>query len=130
MRLPRLLRERGTRLTSLILSNAAFFKQLRAILRIVLPRLASKESFLLLLQSFFLVFRTYLSLLGAQLDGLIVKHLVSGNAQGFAAGILQWYLLAIPSAYTNAFLKFLQGKLSLAFRYVNLLRVVHLRLGD
>lgn len=88
----------------------------------MLPRLASKEAFLLIIQSAFLIFRTVLSILGAQLDGVIVRNLISGNGKGFLLGLVKWYLLALPSSYTNSILRFLQSKISIAFRYGRCLR--------
>lgn len=49
---------------------------------------------------------------------------VSANGRGFLRGLLYWFLLAIPSVYTNSMLRFLQSKLALSFRtrltrYVN-----------
>lgn len=49
--------------------------------------------------------RTYLSLLVAKLDGIIVRDLVSANGRGFALGLVYWYLLAIPSTYTNSMVR-------------------------
>jgi ATP-binding cassette subfamily D (ALD) long-chain fatty acid import protein len=57
--------------------NKEFFRQLRAILRIIVPRKRSKEVVLILAHSSFLLLRTYLSLLVAKLDGKLVGDLVS-----------------------------------------------------
>jgi hypothetical protein len=56
--------------------DKVFFRQLRAILRIAFPSWNSKESFIVLLHSFFLVLRTVLSIYVAKLDGRIVRDLV------------------------------------------------------
>jgi len=56
--------------------NKEFFRQLRAILRIIVPRKRSKEVILILAHSSFLLLRTYLSLLVAKLDGKLVGDLV------------------------------------------------------
>jgi len=93
--------------------NAAFFRQLRAIFRILIPRSSSKEVVLFAMHTSFLLLRTYLSLLVAKLDGILVRDLVSGNGKGFARGILYWFALAVPSMYTNA-----------------MVRLVHLRRAD
>ncbi|KAJ9100575.1 hypothetical protein QFC21_003619 [Naganishia friedmannii] len=58
-------------------ANKDFVRQLRAILRIVLPRWLGKEGFLLALHTFFLIFRTVLSVAVAKLDGRIVRDLVN-----------------------------------------------------
>ena len=58
--------------------NGAFLRQLRAIvLRIAMPSLRSKEALIIFMHSFFLLMRTYLSVLVAKLDGAIVRDLVS-----------------------------------------------------
>ena len=54
------------------------------------------------MHSFFLVLRTVLSIGVARLDGRIVRDLVSADGRGFAKGIGLWFLLAIPSTYTNS----------------------------
>ena len=85
--------------------NAAFFKQLRAIFRILIPRSSSKEVVLFAMHTSFLLLRTYLSLLVAKLDGIIVRDLVSGDGKGFARGLVYWFALAVPSMYTNAMVR-------------------------
>jgi hypothetical protein len=57
--------------------NKLFFRQLAAIIKIILPKVRSKEVFILLLHSVFLVLRTWLSIVVARLDGRIVRDLVS-----------------------------------------------------
>jgi ATP-binding cassette subfamily D (ALD) long-chain fatty acid import protein len=115
--------------------NKEFFRQLRAILKIIIPRWVfqlrfrinslliglrcrstSKEVFLFSLHTFFLLLRTYLSLLVAKLDGMIVRDLVSANGRGFLRGLAYWWLLAIPSTYTNSVIRYLQSKLAISFR--------------
>lgn len=49
---------------------------------------------------------------------------VSANGKGFLRGLCYWFLLAIPSVYTNAMIRFLQSKLSISFR-TRLTRYVH-----
>lgn len=57
--------------------NKEFFRQLAAIWRIIVPRATSKEVWLIGAHTSFLLLRTYLSLLVAQLDGKLVGDLVS-----------------------------------------------------
>lgn len=104
--------------------NKEFFRQLKAIFRILIPRRNSKEVFIFLLHTSFLVLRTYLSMLVARLDGIIVRDLVSANGRGFLRGLGLWFLLAIPSTYTNSMIRFLQSKLAIGFR-TRLTRYVH-----
>ncbi|KAK2464650.1 hypothetical protein APHAL10511_003343 [Amanita phalloides] len=105
--------------------DAAFVKQLRAILvRVAFPSLRSKETLVVLLHSFFLVLRTVLSIAVAKLDGVIVRDLVKGDGKGFLKGLGLWFLLAVPSTYTNSMIRHLQSKLSLRLR-TRLTRYVH-----
>ena len=101
-----------------------FFRQLRALFRIMIPNLKTKEVFIFVLHTFFLVMRTYLSLLVARLDGAIVKSLISADGPGFLRGLGMWFALSVPATYTNAMIRYLQSKLSIGFRtrltrYVN-----------
>ncbi|GAA5868571.1 hypothetical protein JCM3774_005432 [Rhodotorula dairenensis] len=104
--------------------NKEFFRQLAAIWRIIVPRATSKEVWLISAHTSFLLLRTYLSLLVAQLDGKLVGDLVSANGKGFLRGLVYWFLLAVPSVYTNAMIRFLQSKLAISFR-TRLTRYVH-----
>ncbi|THH03553.1 hypothetical protein EW145_g6175 [Phellinidium pouzarii] len=104
--------------------DRVFLRQLRAILRIAFPSLASKETFIVLLHSSFLVLRTILSVGVARLDGRIVRDLISGNGKGFLRGLGWWFIFAIPSTYTNSMLRHLQSKLALKLR-TNLTRYTH-----
>ncbi|KAN0061361.1 ATP-binding cassette long-chain fatty acid transporter pxa1 [Thecaphora frezii] len=104
--------------------NKEFFRQLKALFRILIPRKNSKEVYIFALHTSFLVLRTYLSMLVAKLDGAIVRDLVSANGKGFLRGLGLWFLLAIPSTYTNAMIRYLQSKLAIGFR-TRLTRYVH-----
>ncbi|UZJ52748.1 hypothetical protein CBS101457_002068 [Exobasidium rhododendri] len=104
--------------------NREFFRQLRAIFKILLPSSSSKEVFIFFIHTGFLILRTYLSVLVARLDGAIVRDLVSANGKGFLRGLGLWFLLAIPSTYTNSMIRFLQSKLAIGFR-TRLTRYVH-----
>ncbi|KAJ1722804.1 ATP-binding cassette long-chain fatty acid transporter pxa1 [Coemansia erecta] len=96
--------------------DRAFFQQLRALRRIIIPSVASKEAGIIALHTVFLVLRTWLSVIVAELDGKIVKHLVRGQGRKFLAGLLSWFAIAIPATYTNSMIRFLESKLALAFR--------------
>ncbi|CAI2180458.1 4410_t:CDS:10 [Funneliformis geosporum] len=82
--------------------DTIFFDRLKKILKIVIPGLRSKELWLLVVHSGFLVFRTILSVYVAALDGRIVSALVRGNAKDFLTGIVWWMIVAIPATYTNS----------------------------
>jgi ATP-binding cassette subfamily D (ALD) long-chain fatty acid import protein len=93
-----------------------FMKRFLNLLKIVIPGIKSKEFWMVLMHSFFLVFRTALSIKVAKLDGKIVSDLVKGNGKEFLLGICYWMAIAVPATYTNSMLTYLQNKLSLAFR--------------
>ncbi|CAJ0631262.1 14455_t:CDS:10 [Entrophospora sp. SA101] len=59
--------------------NRQFFRQLQAIIKIIIPKIRSKELSILFLHSLFLVLRTWLSIVVAKLDGRIVRDLVAEN---------------------------------------------------
>ncbi|KAL8706594.1 MAG: hypothetical protein Q9225_007935 [Loekoesia sp. 1 TL-2023] len=90
----------------------------------MIPHWNSKESGLLLSQGVFLLLRTYLSLVVTRLDGEIVRDLVAGNGRGFLWGIVKWCGIGGFASYTNAAIKFLQSKVSIAFR-TRLTRYIH-----
>lgn len=104
--------------------NLAFLHQFLSLLSIMIPRWRSKETGLLLSHAFFLLLRTYLSLVIARLDGEIVRDLVSGNGKAFLWGIVKWCGIGSCASYTNAMIKFLQSKVSIAFR-TRLTRYIH-----
>ncbi|KAJ2057551.1 ATP-binding cassette long-chain fatty acid transporter pxa1 [Coemansia sp. S2] len=104
--------------------DRAFLQQLRALARILIPSMASKEVAIIAMHAAFLVLRTWLSVIVAELDGKIVKHLVRGQGRKFLAGLLSWFAIAIPATYTNSMIRFLESKLALAFR-TRLTQYVH-----
>lgn len=93
-----------------------FWRQLKTLLKIVIPGLKSKEFVILLCHTAFLVVRTWLSIIVAQMDGEIVKTIVTKNPRGFSWSMVKWLALGIPATYTNSMIRFLESKLSIAFR--------------
>lgn len=116
--------QRRSRLASNNLYSSKFLSQLSIIWQILLPRIRCKNASLLLSQCFFLILRTWLSLVVAKLDGQIVKNLINGNGKKFARDLIYWLLIAFPASYTNAAIKYLTNRLSLGFR-TNLTRYIH-----
>ncbi|OJK00987.1 hypothetical protein ASPACDRAFT_117628 [Aspergillus aculeatus ATCC 16872] len=104
--------------------NLAFLHQFLSLGSIMVPRWSSKETGLLMGHGVFLLLRTYLSLLIARLDGEIVRDLVAGKGRAFAWGIVKWCGIGTLASYTNAMIKFLQSKVSIAFR-TRLTRYIH-----
>eukprot|EP01114_Cavostelium_apophysatum_P012034 TRINITY_DN2671_c0_g1_i1.p1 TRINITY_DN2671_c0_g1~~TRINITY_DN2671_c0_g1_i1.p1 ORF type:complete len:702 (+),score=181.95 TRINITY_DN2671_c0_g1_i1:86-2191(+) len=93
-----------------------FLKNLVKLLKIIIPNWRSKEAGLLLIHSGFLVARTAASVYLANLDGQIVKALVAGDGREFAKKLIWWLAIAVPIAFVNSGLRFLQNKLSISFR--------------
>ncbi|KAK0384199.1 hypothetical protein NLU13_8287 [Sarocladium strictum] len=104
--------------------NLAFLHQFLSLMSIMIPRWSSKEAGLLLSHGVFLMLRTYLSLVVARLDGEIVRDLVAGNGKAFAWGLAKWCGLGGFASYTNAMIKYLESKVSIAFR-TRLTRYIH-----
>jgi ABC-type uncharacterized transport system fused permease/ATPase subunit len=96
--------------------NMEFVRQLRELLAIAMPGVASKEFLLLLLHTAFLVSRTFLSIEVSKLDGAIVKSIVSKRGSEFIWNLAKWLGLAIPATYINSMIRFLESKLAIAFR--------------
>ncbi|RYC57938.1 hypothetical protein CHU98_g8266 [Xylaria longipes] len=86
--------------------NLAFLHQFLSLMSIMIPRWTSKEAGLLVSHGAFLMLRTYLSLVVARLDGEL------------------WCGLGGFAAYTNSMIKFLESKVSIAFR-TRLTRYIH-----
>lgn len=106
------------------LFNSRFLQQLNVISSILVPKVLHKNSILLSLQVFFLILRTWLSLMVARLDGQIVKDIIGGNVRKFMFDMGCWFLIAFPASYTNSAIKYIQRKLSLNFR-TKLTRYIH-----
>ncbi|KAI0409893.1 ABC transporter transmembrane region 2-domain-containing protein [Xylaria palmicola] len=104
--------------------NLAFLHQFLSLMSIMIPRWTSKEAGLLVSHGMFLMLRTYLSLVVARLDGELVRDLVAGNGRLFLWGIAKWCGLGGFAAYTNSMIKFLESKVSIAFR-TRLTRYIH-----
>lgn len=85
--------------------DGVFFKRLWSLLKICIPSLAAPEFSMVLLHTTFLVLRTWLSVLVANLDGRLVKNLVTGDGKGFMRGLGLWFALAVPATFTNSMVR-------------------------
>ena len=96
--------------------NKKFFKELYYLLRIMFPRLLSKQSILLLLHTLTLIFRTFLSIYVAKLEGLLTKNIVEKNFHSFAWKLMEWLLIALPATTCNSLIRYLESKLDLELK--------------
>jgi hypothetical protein len=91
-----------------------FFARLSKLLKIVIPGVNSKEFWMLMLHTGFLIFRTVLSVYVAELDGRIVSDLVSlpiarsvfgSHAMGIGSRksqrVSSWYRLVDDHSYSR-----------------------------
>eukprot|EP00052_Salpingoeca_macrocollata_P008414 m.66744 g.66744 ORF g.66744 m.66744 type:complete len:689 (-) comp16582_c0_seq1:42-2108(-) len=98
------------------LERQHFLQDLRQLFKIILPRLWSKEGYLLAIHSTALVARTFLSIYVSYLDGLIVRQIVERNGRQFTIEVLKWFALAVPATFVNSLIRYMESKLYIAFR--------------
>jgi len=96
--------------------NSLFYKQLRQLLRIIVPGLWTKEFALLVTHTASLVSRTFLSVYVAQLDGHIVKAIVQRDVRRFVLMLALWLGIAVPATFVNSLIRFLENQLGLVLR--------------
>lgn len=96
--------------------NKEFVKQLTKLLKIMIPKPLCYETSLLCVHTICLISRTFLSIYVAALEGAIVKYIVRKDVRQFAIVLLKWFGIAIPATFVNSMIRFLESKLSLAFR--------------
>ncbi|KAI8619138.1 ABC transporter transmembrane region 2-domain-containing protein [Chytriomyces sp. MP71] len=92
------------------------FNAISYILKVAVPQWRSKTVAIVAIHSFFLVLRTYLSVIVARIDGMIVRDLISSNGPAFVRSLSYWFMIAIPATYTNSMIKYLQSKLAMSLR--------------
>ena len=97
-------------------SKKQFLEKLMELLKIILPGVKTKEFGLLSIHTVALITRAFLSIYVAKLDGKLARCIVEKNLLKFISLLLQWVGVAVPATFINSLLKFLEGKLALAFR--------------
>lgn len=96
--------------------NKEFLRQLIELSKILLPRVWCKETLILSAHTVSLIFRTFLSIYVAKLDGKIVKTIVQKDAKKFLWMLSLWVGIAVPATFVNSLIRFLESKLGLALR--------------
>ena len=98
------------------LVDSEFFKKLINLLKIAFPQLIGRESLSLIFLSCLLVLRTMLSIYISDVNGSIVKAVVSRNFSKFIQNLLVLGVFSVPSAVVNSGLEYLNRLLGLFFR--------------
>lgn len=104
--------------------NLAFLHQYMSLMSIMVPRWRSKEAALLVMHAASLLARTWLSVVNAKLEGRINGDLVAGRGRSFLKSIALFMLVGVFGSAVNHNIKFLQAKVSIAFR-TRLTRYIH-----
>ena len=93
-----------------------YYEKLIKLVKIILPGLWTKEFAFLSAHTLALICRAFLSIYVATLDGKLAKCIVEKNVFRFLYLLTAWIGVAVPATFINSLLKYLEGKLSLAFR--------------
>ena len=96
--------------------NKIFYKQLKQLIKIIIPGVWSKEFGALTFHTATLVARTFLSVYVARLDGSITKTIVQRDVGKFLMQLTKWLLIAVPATFINSLIRFLESQLALIFR--------------
>ena len=90
-----------------------FFKQFTFLLKIMFPKLFSRQVILLITHTITLMCRTFLSIYVAHLEGILVKNIVQRSFYDFSKNLIRWLLLGLPATSCNSLIKYLESKLDL-----------------
>ncbi|CAL1267148.1 unnamed protein product [Larinioides sclopetarius] len=96
--------------------NKVFLQQLAKLIKVMIPGVWNVEAGLLLLHTFSLIMRTFLSIYVAKLEGCVVKFIVRKDIRMFTVQLTKWLLIALPATFLNSLIRFLESQLALAFR--------------
>ncbi|KAF0560725.1 ABC transporter transmembrane region 2-domain-containing protein [Gigaspora margarita] len=106
-----------SRRTKKIGVDARFFAQIKKLMPICIPGLASKESALLISLALVLIARTWLDIWFSGFNGHVVKAIVSRDRKTFIAlAVVEFGFMMWPMSIVNNSLKLTISALSLAFR--------------
>ncbi|EGT42132.1 CBN-PMP-4 protein [Caenorhabditis brenneri] len=93
-----------------------FLKQLKELLKIMVPGVFSKEAGIIGMHSIILICRTFLTIYVAQLEGSMVQAIVEKDVLQFVLHLIKWILVALPATFVNSMIRFFESYLGLAFR--------------
>ena len=93
-----------------------FWERIKILLKIAIPSWNTKEALYIVVLSGLLVVRTYLSIWLADVNGQIVKAIVSRDFAQFMRRVFALMLFAIPSSTVNSGMDYFSKLLSVAFR--------------
>jgi ABC-type uncharacterized transport system fused permease/ATPase subunit len=96
--------------------NAQFYKEAKFLMKIMFPKLLCKQTGFLVTHTLTLISRTFLSLIVAKLEALLVKNIVLNNPRQFFKYLSLWILIAIPATTCNSLIRFLESKLELELK--------------
>lgn len=96
--------------------NVDFIIQMIKLIRIMIPKVWSSETLILIAHTLSLVCRTFLSIYVANLEGKVVKYIVRRDVYNFSLMLSKWLLVALPATFINSLIRFLEGQMALAFR--------------
>lgn len=96
--------------------NVEFLLKLKRLIKIMIPKLWSREVGILGVHTVCLISRTFLSIYVAAIEGSIVKYIVRKDLRQFVIGLLKWFGIAIPATFINSMIRYLENKLALSFR--------------
>jgi ATP-binding cassette subfamily D (ALD) protein 2 len=93
-----------------------FFNEIKYLIKIMFPRLISKQIAYLIFHTVALVSRTFISIYVAKLEGSLVKSIVKKNFKDFFFNLIKWLGIAVPATSCNSLIKYLESKLDLELR--------------
>lgn len=96
--------------------NKDFAVDLWKLLKLMVPGVMTPEVGLLTVHTTALITRTFLSIYVASMEGTMVKHIVRKDVRNFAIFLLKWLAVAVPATFVNSLIRYLEKKISLAFR--------------
>jgi len=93
-----------------------FIRRVWQLIKIGVPSLKSKEFLYMLALTGLLILRTYMSIWLADVNGRIVKSIVSRKVMDFLKRILTLALFSIPSSTVNSLLEYVTKSIGMAVR--------------